>query len=64
MKKELESRGVEVVGAGPDHSLSNLSANLESVKLDSGVTHVLFGFDQHFSHTKGTSGLNTNSFKK
>jgi len=55
MATELENKNIQVIGTGPDNQLSDLSSkNLNSVKLDPTVTHVLFGFDTHFSHTKGT----------
>jgi ribonucleotide monophosphatase NagD (HAD superfamily) len=54
MATELENKDIPVIGTGPDNRLSNLSTTaLEDFALEPDVTHVLFGFDQHFSHTKG-----------
>jgi len=53
MKAELAARHVSVFGDGPDGRFSDLSShNLDLIKLDESVTHVLFGFDEHFSHSK------------
>ena len=53
MKAELDARNVTVFGDGPDERFSDLSSrNLDTIELEESVTHVLFGFDEHFSHSK------------
>ncbi|KAG7491830.1 hypothetical protein MATL_G00008290 [Megalops atlanticus] len=51
MKQELQSVGIEQVGAGPD-PINGVQSDWANVPLDPDVKAVVVGFDEHFSYMK------------